>query len=403
MNKKRLSGKGYGIPRGVSHYGRLSGRIFYGFSHPAPSATTSTADRRILRRSPILELFGPKNSDSRFRTRRRVIGPYPEKGMVLIFTLVMLAVLSALVINLSSKVNQEVLLLKNSTDELKTLALAQGGINYGIAILETDEDLKVDGLGEDWAKRQELIFEDGIVAVDIEDESRRINLNYLDAKNKKEKNLRIEQMFELCDNIGLEYSIIPAIIDWIDADEEVSVLLSVTKGENEGAESDYYTQLPVPYPCKNSPFDTVEEIMMVKDISKENYYGEKGLKHFVTVSTSGKININTAPAEVLKSTLQAAVSSSVEEETESVEIIDDVLIGTITDWRLDNLFDDLSLLEDFLSKETVKKIVNSKLFDVKSDFFIITSSVKIGKIERKITALVERKESEIEIKSWNEN
>ena len=135
------------------------------------------------------------------------------------------------------------------------------------------------------------------------------------SENEREKTLRIEQMLELCDNIGLEYSIVPAIIDWIDKNDEVYVLLSVTTGENKGAENDYYAELPLPYPCKNAPLDTIEEILMIKGISEENYYGEKGLENFVTVFTNGKININTASAEVLKSTLQASISSSEEENS----------------------------------------------------------------------------------------
>jgi general secretion pathway protein K len=326
-----------------------------------------------------------------------------SRGMVLIFTLLMLAVLSALTINLSSKMNQEILLLKNSSDYLKASSLAEAGIQYAVAILEMDDDFKVDWLTEGWAEEAILTFDEGTVKINITDESGKINLNYLNAGNEKEKKLKIEQMLELCDNIGLDYAIIPAIIDWIDTDDEVSELLSITVDENKGAESDYYEDLPVPYPCKNRSFDTTEEIMMVRGIESGNYYGEKGLKNFVTVFSSGKININTAGAQVLKSTLQASVSSSQENQTEISELIDDIAVTSIIDWRMDNQFYNLSSLREFFSEEVADKISKAGLFDVKSDFFMIASSAKVGKIEKNITAVVERSQSDIKVKYRIEN
>lgn len=328
-----------------------------------------------------------------------------KNGVVLVFTLIMVAVLSALTINLSSKMNQEVSLLKNSSDYLEASALAKGGIHYAVAVLKMDEDFDADWLAEGWAEEVILTFDEGTVKINVTDESGKINLNCLNTGREKEKKLRIEQMLELCDNIGLGYAIIPAIIDWIDADDEITEILSITVGENKGAESGYYEELSVPYPCKNEPFDTTEEIMMVRGIEKENYYGEKGLKNFVTVFSSekGKININTASEQVLKATLQASVSSSGEKQTEIFELIDDVAVTSIMDWRVDNPFYDLSPLQEFFSEEVANKISSAGLFDVKSGFFMIVSSAKVGKIEKTITAVVERKQDDITVKYWNEN
>jgi len=332
--------------------------------------------------------------------------PNSEKGAVLIFTLVMLAVLSALTINLSSKMNHEILLLKNASDYLKASSLAKGGVDYAVALLKMDEDFEVDWLGEGWAEEAELTFDEGILKVNVTDESGKINLNYLYTGGKKDKNLRIEQMLELCDNIGLDYAVIAAIIDWIDGDEEIYELLSVTAGENKGAESEYYKELPIPYPCKNSAFDTNEEVMMVKGIERERYYGEEGLKNFVTVFSSGKININTAGEQVLKSTFQASLASSSEKDkTEVFEPIDDIAIALIMEWRTDNMISDISQLEEqnFFSEEVVNKIKTSGMFDFKSNFFKIESSAKVGKIEKNITVIVERSRTDIKIKYWNEN
>ncbi|UCG15110.1 MAG: general secretion pathway protein GspK [Phycisphaerales bacterium] len=56
-----------------------------------------------------------------------------------------------------------------------------------------------------------------------------------------------------------------ALIDWRDQDNE--------PGEN-GAEFEYYASLEPPYRPKNGPFDTVEELLMVKGFTAQILYGE---------------------------------------------------------------------------------------------------------------------------------
>ncbi len=350
-------------------------------------------------------LFGFRFSGNHFKIfpPTTIREPITEKGFVLIFTLIMIAVLSALTIGLSSKMNQEISLLENSSDYLKASALAKGGVQYALAVLEMDEDFEVDGLGEDWAEETVLTFGDETVKINITDESGKINLNYLDTKSEREKTLRIEQMLELCDNISLDYVVVPAIIDWTDSDVEVSEILSITVGENKGAESDYYEDLPFAYPCKNASFDTAEEIMMVKGVDKDNYYGENGLENFVTVFSGGKININTASENVLKATLRASVSASEEEQPGNLELMDDIAVASIMQWRVDNMFSEIPQLSEFFSEEVVKVISSSGLFDVKSNFFMVTSSAQVGKIEKNIIAILKRNQSDIKIKYWNEN
>jgi hypothetical protein len=61
--------------------------------------------------------------------------------------------------------------------------------------------------------------------------------------------------------------LIDAILDWRDADDETR--------EN-GAEDDYYTALDPgpPYHVKNGPFDSVEELLLVKGVTAAVLYGE---------------------------------------------------------------------------------------------------------------------------------
>lgn len=108
-----------------------------------------------------------------------------------------------------------------------------------------------------------------------------------------------------------------------------------------GAKSDYYQSLPTPYQCKEAPYDTVDETLMVRGMTKQILYGlpdapflgqsstadqfgtgpsftdtgalPHGLADLLTVysynsatgnaSSKGLINVNTAPPAVLKAIL----------------------------------------------------------------------------------------------------
>ena len=112
--------------------------------------------------------------------------------------------------------------------------------------------------------------------------------------------------------------IVNSILDWIDLDDQTHV---------EGAEKDYYQNLTPPYSAKNGPIDDISELLLIKGITPEIYYGGAavnyqpsyfsqqrdrfgrsaampvvtvGLTNLFTPLSIGKININTASAEVLQ-------------------------------------------------------------------------------------------------------
>jgi general secretion pathway protein K len=84
-----------------------------------------------------------------------------------------------------------------------------------------------------------------------------------------------------------------SVQDWIDGNESYRL---------NGAESDYYRGLPVPYKAKNRAFDSLEELLLVKGVTSQVFYGtpeRPGLVQYLTVFSTG-INANTAEAPVLR-------------------------------------------------------------------------------------------------------
>ncbi len=89
--------------------------------------------------------------------------------------------------------------------------------------------------------------------------------------------------------------IVDSIEDWRDANDLARI---------NGAESDYYLKLPVPYRPRNGNLQDLAELLQIKGITPEIYYGhddKPGLADLLTVRSRGAmININTAPKLILK-------------------------------------------------------------------------------------------------------
>lgn len=97
----------------------------------------------------------------------------------------------------------------------------------------------------------------------IEDESARLNLNTVlvaDARNPEAKLGRTLLM----SLPGMTESIADAILDWIDEDDEPREF---------GCERDYYTGLTTPYEPQNGPLESIDQLLLVRDVTPELLYG----------------------------------------------------------------------------------------------------------------------------------
>ncbi len=92
-------------------------------------------------------------------------------------------------------------------------------------------------------------------------ESARINLNTLLNYDLDE----VEQREFLMYLPGMTEALADAILDWIDEDETPREF---------GAESDVYQGLVPPYFSKNGPLDSIDELLLVSDVTPELLYGE---------------------------------------------------------------------------------------------------------------------------------
>jgi general secretion pathway protein K len=131
-----------------------------------------------------------------------------------------------------------------------------------------------------------------------------LNVNNLKSQSGQLDRRRIDQLLRLIDLINrdragserISYSLVPALIDWIDQDDDITQLPFVNR-DNRGAENRYYATLTPAYPCRNRPMDTIEELSWVKGVTPEAF---AVLRDLLTTVGQGRININTAPRLIIE-------------------------------------------------------------------------------------------------------
>lgn len=170
--------------------------------------------------------------------------------------------------------------------QLQANNLAESGIEYAQALLAQDPEVVMQsgGLYANPSLFQGVLVNDDptaayrgrftIIAPDLttdgyyggvryglENESSRLNLNTIVLADKQGENTARTLLMALP---GMTESIADAILDWIDTDEEARQL---------GAERDYYTSLPRPYAPRNGPLGSIEELLLVRDVTPALLFG----------------------------------------------------------------------------------------------------------------------------------
>lgn len=141
--------------------------------------------------------------------------------------------------------------------------------------------------------------------VAMAEENGLLNVNRLKSADGQLDRRRIEQFLRLIDGVNrqqkdlppIRYGLVPAVIDWVDTDDQITCLPFVPR-DNTGAENDDYQTDTPPRSCRNGPVDSLEELLGVKGMTPESF---GRLRPYLTCVGDGKIDINTAPQTVLQS------------------------------------------------------------------------------------------------------
>lgn len=199
--------------------------------------------------------------------RGRCLAATAERsGSVLIIVLWVTFGLVSLALYFANSMSLELRAADNRCASIQASTAIQGAVRYVTNLLATAEEpglmpdpmnFKCEGVPVGEAQFWLLGRSDRQIATDqavfgIADESARIDLNTATAA-----------MLELLPRMTPELA--AAIIDWRDTDSDVT---------SNGAEDEVYLRLNPPYHCKNAPFESVEELRMVRGMTIEILYGE---------------------------------------------------------------------------------------------------------------------------------
>ena len=241
-----------------------------------------------------------------------------KRGIALIIVMICITVLGALAAGFAYSMKVETRLAMNSNSEGDMLAIGWGSINKAVALLNLrDPNEQWDSLNQKWAGGPGSAMTSNLLAVveldpntKIVDMERRANINMADQ-------MLLDQAMRVINVDPADSGPITAsILDWIDQDKNEHV---------NGTESEYYETLAPPYKCKDAPIDDMTELLLVRGVTQEIFWGgvatnhslanfqsklgmqrgnqqavyPVGLADLFSPLSAGLININTAPREVL--------------------------------------------------------------------------------------------------------
>jgi len=305
-------------------------------------------------------------------------------GTALIITLWVTAILSMLAFSTAYFSRTDLKMAHYQAEHLKAYALARGGIEIGIAklLIDSRESPYYDAYNEDWSIGEAYLEELGVepekLQLVINDESSKINLNM--------------------DNFYNLFSFLQFLPGWSGYEEITGLLDSFKDWRDEdsfeelnGAEDPYYLSLDNPYPCKDGKLDIPEEILLVKGMSPELFSYD-----YFTVFGGEKVNINTAPKEILYAILKG-------ENVSGAEVLAEMIIASRRGEDGKEGTDDdqpfISLNEPLIPTEI------QKLLKFSSSHFKISATARLINlpVRKKIEVILDRNHTPVKILYWHES
>ena len=229
-----------------------------------------------------------------------------QRGFALLAVTLVLALLAVVVSEFAFSMRLEAAMVRSYKDAILARHLAEAGFQQ--AVREILSDATVHGLDDNGQvaffqaapgsgatptrlpelPRTHVKLGAGEFSYRITDEEGRLSIN---------SGLpdRLDKLLSL---LGVEKEqrdiITDSVEDWRDGND--------THRAN-GAESDEYLKLPIPYRARNANLQDVSELLQIKGITPELYYGhgdQPGLVDLVAARTRGPVNLNTAPKIILQ-------------------------------------------------------------------------------------------------------
>ena len=336
------------------------------------------------------------------------------RGFALIIVMMVIVVFSVLAAGLAFSMKVEMQLARNLESESEMEWLGRSGVELARYVLAQQMNCPnepYDALNQKWAggaggscstngpladiSLDHVQLGRGKFSVKITDLERKVNINFATR----------EIIQQALDSMSVEMftasTILDSIDDWRDPDNSPHV---------NGAESDYYLNLPQPYIAKDGPFDDVSELLLVRGVTSDIYWGpgrtnraaqpvssispgatgnldegySSGLVDLFSTIGRLQININTASAGVLQLVpgIDRTMAERIVKERRGLDDVD----GTEDDTPYHNPTEIGPLVG--LPATIASQL--TRYCTVRSFTFEVTVDVEIDRYKRRLVALVFR-------------
>lgn len=197
-----------------------------------------------------------------------------ERGVVLVLAVFAVVLLTVLAVGITAAVRAELLASRVGLDRMQSLFLAEAGVQQARAVLMYDE-VASDSLVDEWGPRCEAPLDlpqrlgAGYYRVRVQDACGRISINEAD-----EATLAL---------LTGDPEVAASIIDWRDEGD------SPRPG---GAEKEHYASLPQPYLPRNGPFQSLGELLLVRGVTPDLFFGDGRRPGLVDLLAVESISLN---------------------------------------------------------------------------------------------------------------
>ena len=224
-----------------------------------------------------------------------------DSAIALIVVMIAIAVFSVLAAAFAFSMKVETRLAHNADNEQQLLWLGRSGVEYARWILSQEASIAgqpYDSLNQIWAggpggpaetnsplagiSMDNYPVGDGTISIKITDLERKANIN---TANTPELQQTLTLMGVDADSISV---VSDSIQDWVQPGDSPRIA---------GAKNDYYQSLSPPYYCKEAPIDDLSELLLVKGITPEMYWGTSATSHAPANFQHPKLGLGTSPGQ----------------------------------------------------------------------------------------------------------
>lgn len=289
-----------------------------------------------------------------------------SEGMALLLTLMVLAVITAMVVEFAYGVYINTSALRNWQDSQRLSFIAKSAVNMAAeTIYEKNSQSTYTYPGAfDIPYDNPVKDAEGKLLVRIEDENAKFNVNSLIYPNGLLNEKAYRSFLRLLNALEISPDLADRLADWIDPDSEPRLQDSEEK-------------------AKNGYIDSIDELLLIRGMDRKSY---ERLMPYVTIYGNGLININGAEVPVLLSLSDA---------------IDRDMAERIVKYRNAAPFERTQDIMKIAGFETVGASLMGSI-TVKGGFFHVIATATSGGTKRIIESTIEVSGGRPVVRHWRE-